>query len=52
VLPRLTTMRVDMMGMGRLAAQLLMNRVEYPEAGLMRAVVCPSLVERDSVAPC
>jgi LacI family transcriptional regulator len=52
VLPRLTTMRVDMMGMGRLAAQLLMNRIEYPEAGLMRAVVCPSLVERDSVAPC
>jgi LacI family transcriptional regulator len=50
VLPRLTTMRVDMMGMGRLAAQLLMNRVEYPEAGLMRAVVCPSLVERDSVS--
>jgi LacI family transcriptional regulator len=51
VRPRLTTMRVDMMGMGRLAAQLLMNRVEYPEAGLMRAIICPDLVERDSVAP-
>lgn len=50
VLPRLTTMRVDMMGIGRLAAQLLLNRVAYPEAGLTRAIICPDLVERDSVA--
>lgn len=50
VSPALTTMRVDMMGMGRLAAQLLLNRAEYPGAGQVRAVICPGLVERESVA--
>jgi LacI family transcriptional regulator len=49
VLPPLTTMRVDMMGMGRLAAQLLMNRFEFPEAGRVRAIICPYLVRRASV---
>ena len=50
VLPGLTTMQVDMMEMGRLAAQLLQNRLEYPEAGRVRLIICPRLVERDSVA--
>lgn len=50
VLPRLTTMRVDMLGMGRLAAHLLLNRIEHPEAGRVRTIICPSLVERDSVS--
>lgn len=49
VMPPLTTMGVDMMGMGRLAAQLLLNRFEFPEAGGVRAVVCPNLVTRESV---
>jgi LacI family transcriptional regulator len=49
VAPPLTTMRVDMMGMGRLAAQLLMNRYEFPEAGRVRTIICPRLVSRASV---
>lgn len=50
VSPALTTMRVDKMGMGRLAAQLLSNRIQYPEAGTIKSVIQPSLIERDSVA--
>jgi LacI family transcriptional regulator len=50
VLPGLTTMRVDMLGMGRLAAGLLQNRIEHPEAGRVRTIICPGLVERASVA--
>jgi LacI family transcriptional regulator len=49
VAPPLTTMRVDMMGMGRLAAQLLLNRYEFPKAGRVRTVICPALVRRESV---
>jgi len=48
--PSLTTMRVDKIGMGRLAAQLLMNRIEYPAAANIRACLRPSLIERQSVA--
>lgn len=48
--PALSTMRVDKMGMGRLAAQLLSNRIQYPEAGYVKSVIQPSLIERDSVA--
>lgn len=47
--PALSTMRVDKMGMGRLAAQLLFNRIEFPSAAAVRAVVRPSLIERQSV---
>ena len=49
VSPTLTTMRVDKRGMGRLAGQLLLNRLEHPEAGQIRAVIRPSLIERQSV---
>jgi LacI family transcriptional regulator len=51
VIPPLTTMRVDKMGMGRLAAQTLLNRIEYPEAGWIRGVIIPTLIERQSVRP-
>ncbi|MBN1312903.1 MAG: LacI family DNA-binding transcriptional regulator [Anaerolineae bacterium] len=51
VMPPLTTMGVDMMGMGRLAAQLLLNRFAFPEAGGVRAVIRPKLVLRESVQP-
>lgn len=46
--PPLTTMRIDMAAMGRLAAQLLMNRADAPESGRVRAVLCPDLIERHS----
>lgn len=52
VTPALTTMRIDKMGMGRLATQLLLNRIVHPEMGQVRAVIRPSLVERESVRPC
>lgn len=49
VSPSLTTMRVDKMGMGRLAAQTLLNRLEFPRAGQVHVVICPHLIERESV---
>lgn len=50
VTPALTTMRVDKMGMGRLAAQLLIQRAENPDTGQVRVEIRPSLIERQSVA--
>jgi LacI family transcriptional regulator len=47
--PPLTTMHVDKVGMGRLAVQLLVNRVEYPESSPLTAVIHPHLIERHSV---
>jgi LacI family transcriptional regulator len=47
--PPLTTMQVDKLGMGRLAVELLINRIEHPEANLVRAAIRPRLVERGSV---
>lgn len=47
--PALTTMRVDKVGMGRMAVQLLINRLEFPDSSLVTAVLRPHLVERDSV---
>lgn len=49
VSPPLSTMQVDKAGMGRIAVQLLINRVQYPESGLVRAVMAPRLLERNSV---
>jgi LacI family transcriptional regulator len=49
VSPGLTTMHVDKVGMGRLAVQLLVNRITYPESGPATVVIRPHLVERSSV---
>jgi DNA-binding LacI/PurR family transcriptional regulator len=35
--------------MGRLATQLLFNRIEFPESGQVRTIINPSLVRRDSI---
>lgn len=51
VSPALTTMRVDKMGMGRQAASLLVNRIEYPQSALIKSLIRPQLIERDSVSP-
>ena len=50
--PPLSTMRVDKTGMGRLAAQLLLNRIEYPAAAPVHALIHPQLIRRQSVAVC
>ncbi|MEM7536410.1 MAG: substrate-binding domain-containing protein [Chloroflexota bacterium] len=49
VTPGLSTMRVDKMGMGRIAAQMLINRIEYPESANVCSVIRPHLIERQSV---
>jgi LacI family transcriptional regulator len=49
ILPPLTTIQVDKVGMGRLAVQLLADRVEFPEAEKVRITVRPRLIERLSV---
>jgi LacI family transcriptional regulator len=48
--PSLTTMHVDTRGMGRMAVQLLLNRLEFPNAEMVTAVMRPRLVVRQSVA--
>jgi DNA-binding LacI/PurR family transcriptional regulator len=48
--PALTTMHVDKAGMGRMAVQLLINRVEHPDAEPVTSVICPRLIERESVS--
>ena len=50
VSPALTTMRVDRVGMGRLAVQLLSYRVEFPDSARVTSVLDPRLIERKSVA--
>jgi LacI family transcriptional regulator len=50
VSPRLTTLAVDKIGMGRLAVTLLLNRLEFPSAAPVQAITRTRLVERDSVA--
>lgn len=49
ITPPLTTMHVDKIGMGRLAVQLLINRVEYPESNPVTIIIHPHLVERHSI---
>lgn len=48
--PALTTMRVDKVGMGRMAVQLLRNRSQHPDAERVTALIMPRLIERHSVA--
>ncbi len=49
VTPSLTTMHVDKLGMGRLALQMLVNRIEHPESSPVKTVIYPRLIERESV---
>lgn len=47
--PALTTMHVDKIGMGRMAVQLLNNRLDFPDSEPVTALLRPRLIERDSV---
>jgi LacI family transcriptional regulator len=49
VTPPLTTMHVDKINMGRLAVQLLSDRVQFPESEKIITLLQPRLVERQSV---
>lgn len=50
ITPALTTMRVDKGSMGRMAAQLLIHRIDYPAASKIWTVIQPQLLERQSVS--
>lgn len=50
VVPPLTTMQVDKVTMGRLAVQVLTNRIETPDAATITNLIRPRLIERQSVA--
>lgn len=50
VVPALTTMRVDMLTMGRLAVRAMAFRWSWPDAAPQMTLLRPQLVERDSVA--
>lgn len=47
--PPLTTMRVDKRGMGRMAVQLLSDRIEYPDSPPVTVSLHAHLVERQSI---
>jgi LacI family transcriptional regulator len=51
VTPPLTTMHVDKINMGRLAVQLLADRVQFPDSEKIITLLQPRLVERRSVMP-
>jgi LacI family transcriptional regulator len=48
-IPPLTTMRIDMLAMGRLAVEALQFRWRWPEAAPFMTAIQPVLVERESV---
>jgi LacI family transcriptional regulator len=48
IAPALTTMRVDKVSMGRMAVQLLAQRIEFRDASHVTAILRPTLVERQS----
>lgn len=52
VQPALTTVTVDKLALGRQAAYMLLNRIENPAGGCIRALVRPTLTIRRSVSPC
>lgn len=47
--PPLTTLAVDMLKMGRVAVEMLLDRVAFPEAAPAIATITPRLIERGSV---
>ena len=49
VYPPLTTMQIDKYAIGRMAIQLLFNRIEEPKSGRITVTIHPNLIERNSV---
>ncbi len=48
--PPLSTIHVDRINMGRLAAQLLFGRLQNPDRSVVRLVVGTALIERKTVS--
>ncbi len=46
--PPLTTLAVDMLKMGRVAVEILLDRVAFPDAAPAVATISPRLIERES----
>jgi LacI family transcriptional regulator len=51
MVPGLTTMNVDKVGMGRHAILALEYRTQWPEAAPSRMILSPRLISRGTVAP-
>ncbi len=49
--PPISTIHVDRNSLGRLATQLLFNRIENPDRAIVKIIVGTQLVDRDSVRP-
>jgi DNA-binding LacI/PurR family transcriptional regulator len=49
--PPLTTIHVDRPSLGKIATQLLFNRIENPSRAIVKSIVSTELIQRDSVAP-
>lgn len=49
--PALSTVAIDSVGIGAAAAQLLLQRIEHPDAPPRRIVLQPKLILRDSSCP-
>jgi len=50
-MPALTTVAIDRTFMGRAGVALMAHRLDVPDAEVLKAVVVPRLVERETVAP-
>ena len=48
--PPITTIHVDRTSLGKLAIQLIINRINNPERGIIRTIVGTKLIERASVS--
>lgn len=49
ITPPLTTMNIDKVSLGRLGVELLLYRLQFPEAAVIQAVLSTTLLERKSV---
>jgi DNA-binding LacI/PurR family transcriptional regulator len=49
--PPITTIHVDRSSLGKLATQLLLNRIVNPDRAIVKAIVGTKFVERESVGP-
>lgn len=47
--PPLTTVQVDRIALGQIAAEMLLNRLKYPKRPLVKTVLGVKVIERDSV---